>query len=234
MAIKSNVQPSGVGSTSVKARDRRRRSCVPLRLMISDNGLAEQLIRERKSRGIDLYDEVWDGVYIMPSMPSIRHQKLVHRLDAILNVTIVQPGRGETYPGVNVSDCQPNWEDNYRVPDLVVVLNNSRAVTYDVYLYGGPDFLVEIQSPGDDTDKKIPFYEAIQVGELLIIHRDTRKLRLLRHDGQQFIPVEPSAFQGGKWLVSEVVPLAFRRRVIRGTPGTEVQRTDGEPGNWII
>ena len=42
---------------------------------------------------------------------------------------------------------------------------------------GGPDFLVEVQSPHDDTEVKIPFYSELQVRELLIIHRDTRALR---------------------------------------------------------
>ena len=99
---------------------------------------------------------------------------------------------------------------------------------------GGPDFLVEIRSPGDDTDKKLPFYSQIKVRELLVIHRETRELRLYRHDGQQLVLVKPADFQGKKWLVSEVVPLAFRRKVYRSGPLTEVQRTDGQPGNWIV
>ena len=38
-------------------------------------------------------------------------------------------------------------------------------------------------------------------------------------------------FQGGKWLASQVVPLAFRRKVVRRVPQTEVRRTDGPPGS---
>jgi hypothetical protein len=69
---------------------------------------------------------------------------------------------------------------------------------------------------------------------LLIIARDTRQLRLYRRDGQQLVPVEPSSFQGGKWLVSEVVALAFRRKTRRGEARTQVRRTDGKPGDWTV
>jgi Uma2 family endonuclease len=203
-------------------------------MRIFDPDIARELIRERQQRGIDAYDEVWDGVYVMPSVPSLAHQKLVHTLEVSLDAVVVQPGKGEVYPGANVSDRPTGWKENFRVPDVVVVLTGGRAVDRDTYLYGGPDFLVEIQTPGDATDAKIPFYSAIQVRELLIVHRDTRVLRLYRHDGKELTRVEPSDFEGKKWLVSDVVPLAFRRTTQRGAPRTEVQRTDGTPGQWTM
>jgi len=72
------------------------------------------------------------------------------------------------------------------------------------------------------------------VRELLIIHRDKRTLRLLRHDGRELILVKPSTFEGKEWLVSSVLPLAFRRTLTRGVPGTRVRRTDGQPAQWTI
>jgi Uma2 family endonuclease len=115
-----------------------------------------------------------------------------------------------------------------------VVLKNSRAVDCDTHFFGGPDFLVEIQSPGDDTEEKVPFYGKIGVRELLIIHRDKRTLRLLRLEGEELVLVQPSPFEGKEWLVSTVLPLAFRRSVSRGTPRTQVRRTDGKAGRWTI
>jgi len=99
---------------------------------------------------------------------------------------------------------------------------------------GGPDFLIEIQSPDDQTEEKMPFYSQIGVQELLIMHRDTRQLRLYRHNGEKLVQIKSSEFQGGKWLISAVVPLAFRRKVQRAGALTEVQRTDGIPGNWTV
>jgi Uma2 family endonuclease len=202
-------------------------------LMLEED-LFQDLIRERKAKGLDLYDEVWGGTYVMPSMPSLSHQKLVHSLEVILDEVVVRAGNGEVYPGANVSDRRDDWKENFRVPDIVVVLRGGRAVACDAYLHGGPDFLVEIQTPGDATEEKIPFYCAIGVRELLIIARATRQLRLYRHDGHELRLVEPSDSRSKKWLASEVVPLAFRRKEQRGKPATEVRRTDRRAGSWTV
>jgi Uma2 family endonuclease len=192
----------------------------------------QDLIRDRKRKGLDLYDEVWEGVYVMASLPSMAHQRLVHILDAAIYEVVTREKRGQGWPGANVSDRRRDWKENHRIPDLVVLLKDSRAVEYDAFIHGGPDFVVEIQSPGDPTEEKIEFYSEIQVQELLTIHRDKRTLRLFRHDGKNLVPVEPSTFEGKKWLVSKVVPLAFRRVAQQGKPGTTVRRTDGKPGTW--
>ena len=202
--------------------------------LVLDAGLLDILIEERKRKGIDLYDEVWEGMYVMPSMPTNAHQLLVGDLDNIFHEVIQEEGRGKAYPGANVSDRRKGWTTNYRVPDLLVVLNNSRATDCGTHFFGGPDFLVEIESPGDDTEEKMPFYSKIGVRELLIIHRDKRTLRLLRHDGHELVLVSPSEREGKEWLVSEVLPLAFRQTRSKGVPRTQVRRTDGKPGLWTV
>jgi Uma2 family endonuclease len=204
------------------------------KVLILDPELARALIVERQKRGIDKYDEVWDGVYVMPATASNPHQELVLSLCIILGQSIGAPQGGVVLPGANVSDRRKGWESSHRCPDVVVVLQGSRAVDCTTHWFGGPDFLVEIQSPNDDTEQKIPFYSRIGVRELLNIQRDTRRLRLFRHDGQQLTLVEPSDFQGQKWLVSEVVPLAFRQKASRRHPRTELRRTDGQDGSWIV
>jgi Uma2 family endonuclease len=203
-------------------------------LLIRDAGLYDQLIQERKRKGIDLYDEVWEGMYVMPSMPTNAHQKLLDDLGDILTEVVKREKRGEKYQGANVSDRRKGWDHNYRVPDMVVVLNNSRAIDCDTHFFGGPDFLVEIQSPGDDTEEKVPFYGKIGVRELLIIHRDKRALRLLRLEGEELVLVKPSLLDGKDWHQSEVLPLAFRKTLSKGAARTQVRRTDGNPGLWTV
>jgi Uma2 family endonuclease len=197
------------------------------RVLVTDSDRADDMIQERKRLGLDRYDEVWDGVYVMPSMPTNVHQKIVDDLGDILSEVVKRSGLGEKYPGANVSDRR-------RIPDIVVVLKNSHAVDCGTHFMGGPDFLVEIQSPGDDTEDKIPFYGEIGVRELLILHRDRRTLRLLRNDGTELIEVKPEEFEGKQWVLSEVLPLAFRRTTSKGVPRNEVHRTDGQPGSWTI
>jgi Uma2 family endonuclease len=203
-------------------------------LLIRDAGLVDQLIQDRKRKGIDRYDEVWEGMYVLPSMPTNAHQKLLDDLGDILTEVVKRGRLGNKYQGANVSDRRKGWDHNYRVPDMVVVLRNSRAIDCCTHLFGGPDFLVEIQSPGDDTEEKVPFYGKVGVRELLIIHRDKRTLRLLRLEGEELVLVKTSAREGKEWLVSAVLPLAFRRSMSSGMPRTQVRRTDGKPGLWTV
>lgn len=207
---------------------------MPKKLLILDPDLVREFIQERCEQGIDQDDEVWEGVYIVPPLATNSQQRLATALSAIGFIVITQEGRGQVHAGANVSDRRYGWKRKFRAPDVVMVLAGSRAVDCNTHWMDGPDFLVEVQSPGDQTEEKIPFYGQIRVQELLIIHRDTRQLGLYRHNGKKLVQVKPSDFQGGKWLVSAVVPLAFRRKVLRSGPVTEVQRTDGTPGNWTI
>src|ERR1700730_7580181 len=147
--------------------------------LVLDEGLLDRLIADRKGKGLDLYDEVWEGMYVMPSMPNNAHQKVLDDLGDILTEVVKRGKMGNKYQGANVSDRRKGWKHNYQIPDMVVVLNNSRAVDCKTHFCGGPDFLVEIQSPGDDTEEKVPFYGKIGVRELLFMHRGTRRLRLL-------------------------------------------------------
>jgi Uma2 family endonuclease len=206
----------------------------PREVRILDEITARSLIRERQERGIDRYDEVWDGVYVMPAMANLFHQDLVTALTSIFSELVVKEKRGRVQPGANVSDRRKNWGTNFRVPDVVVVLNQGRAVDCNTHWFGGPDFLVEVESRSGDAEDKIPFYSRIEVRELLIIHRDTRALRLYRHDGRGLIPVDLSLFEGKQWLVSQILPLAFRRKVVKKSPRTELVRTDGKPGYWTV
>lgn len=201
------------------------------KMLILDDAVSRDLIRQRKKMGHDRYDEVWDGVYVMPSLPNLTHQKIVHQLDGILGEVVSKEGKGDVYPGANVSDRTKNWKKNFRCPDLVVVLNDGMAVNCDIFILGGPDFLVEIRSPREDPDAKLPFYSKIRVQELLILDRDSREPKLLRHDGAELIPVKAL---GDKWLHSSVLPLAFRLGGSKAKPTLEVKRTDGVAGQWSV
>ena len=118
--------------------------------------------------------------------------------------------------------------------DVVVVLNGGRAVDCDTHWLGGPDFLVEIECPDDDVEKKIPFYAKIGVRELLIVVRDTRVLRLFRLADGTLKPVGRSAPGDPVWLASKVLPLSFRCRANRSAPHIDVKRTDGKAGHWVV
>ncbi|MCA9189417.1 MAG: Uma2 family endonuclease [Pirellulaceae bacterium] len=148
--------------------------------IIRDPILEQRIIADRVERGIDRYDEVWEGVYVMPPMLNDEHQMLVGRLTRILDEIIGDRKLGDVRPGVNISDRLDGWQQNYRVPDVAVFLNITKAVNHDSFWLGGPDFAIEIASPGDQVHDKIPFYSKVATRELLIIDRSPWQLELYR------------------------------------------------------
>jgi Uma2 family endonuclease len=143
-------------------------------------------------------------------MANIEHQAVVAGLTrAIMNAFAADP-RVNVYPGVNVSDRRDAWEQNYRCPDVAVVLPNSKAQDCGPFFWGGPDFVVEVVSDYDRSREKFEFYSGVQVRELLIVDRNPWQLELFRLKGKQLLSVGMSELQAGAVLSSEVLPLTFR------------------------
>ncbi len=67
--------------------------------------------------------------------------------------------------------------------------------------------VVEIRSPGDETDTKSPFYARFGVEELLIVERDSASVTLLRLADGAFRAVAPD---DGGWLTC-ALGVAFRQ-----------------------
>ncbi len=201
--------------------------------IIHDPDLERALIRRRRRLGHDRRDEVWNGVYVMSPFPANSHQRIVGYVDTILRLVVDLMGRGIVLPGANITDQVEDWKQNYRIPDCCVFLNGSQAQDRDTHWLGGPDFCVEVASPGEQVEDKLPFYAAVGVREVLLVLRSPRRLRLMRLQGAELLAVGESTASDADWLESNVVPLAFR---MAGEPKAcviEVRRTD-EPGEWSI
>jgi Uma2 family endonuclease len=204
-----------------------------MKLLVLDANVSGDLIARRKKLGIDKYDEVWDGVYIMPPMPNNEHQRIVMKLCNVLYEVLDETAA--IFPGANVSDRADDWEHNYRCPDVVVVLTGGQAIDRGTHWQGGPDFLVEIRSPGDDSTAKIPFYAGLGVREVLVLDRDARTPALYRLARGRLTQTRPADLGGEPYLVSTVVPLAFRK--VEGKklgPRLEVRRTAGRKKVWLV
>ncbi|RPI89465.1 MAG: Uma2 family endonuclease, partial [Planctomycetaceae bacterium] len=143
-------------------------------LTVIDDSNVESRLREARARsGGDRYDEVWEGISMMAPMPNHEHQVLVGRLTRVLDEIVTDQELGSVVPGVNISDRVDGWDLNYRVPDVAVFLNTTRAVNHDSFWFGGPDFAVEITSPDDRSREKLDFYGKIGTRELLIVDRES-------------------------------------------------------------
>lgn len=201
-------------------------------VLVFDPQVEERLKEERQASGADRYDEVWEGVYMMAPLADIEHQELQTALAAIFQLAIVWEGLGRTQAGANVSDRELGWEHNYRIPDVVVVLPGSRARDCGTHWCGGPDFAVEIASPGDRSRQKLDFYAEIGVRELLLIGRDPWEVELFRLNAGRLEPVGRSALDNPTPLASTVVPMSFRLAPGTPRPRIEVTHHDGKQ-RWL-
>jgi Uma2 family endonuclease len=194
--------------------------------LVRDTFLEEQIRAQRKAKGLDLYDEVWEGVYVMPPIANDEHQFIASRLGTILDMTIGLAGLGEVRLGVNVSDREEDWQYNYRIPDIAVFLKGTGSRNCGTHWVGGPDFAVEITSEGDQTREKLEFYATIGVRELLIIDRAPWTLELLRLQSGRLTVGDKSMIGRSDPLTSQVVPLSFRLTAGGARPLIEVSHHD--------
>lgn len=200
-------------------------------LLIDNPKLEARLLRRRRLSGADRYDEVWDGVYIMSPLANDDHQRLVTYFSTVLQIVIGFPGLGEVRAGVNVSDRETDWRTNFRCPDVAVKLNGGIAKIRKAHWFGGPDFAVEIVSPGDRSRRKFDFYAAIGTRELLIVDREPWSLELYALRDGRLVPTGVSRVGSPIILTSMVLPLTFR--LIEAEPIPRIEITHPETGqSW--
>jgi Uma2 family endonuclease len=198
---------------------------------ILDPGLEERLIAERKANGLDRYDEVWDGVYVMAPWPNDEHQRIAGFLQTIIGTLFQLTKLGEMRPGINLSDRPDNWTTNFRVPDVVVFLKSGSGVCHGAFWTGGPDFAVEVVSEGEDPEAKFEFYARLATRELLLIHRDPWRLELYApHATTMRLLAASEANQPG--IASVSVGLTFALRGPADNPDLVVQHPDGRA--WTL
>jgi Uma2 family endonuclease len=194
---------------------------------------AEELLRTRHASGLDQYDEVWDGVYVMAPLANDEHQDFATQLAGILLAVIGWLELGKVRAGVNVSDRVENWIENFRVPDVALFLKDGAAQNHGTHWFGGPDWGCEIVSPGDRSRQKLDFYAKIGTRELLIVDRDPWSLELYALKRKKLRLVGRSTPKNAKALVSTVLPLSFRLVSGKARPVLEVVHSDGKQ-SWRI
>jgi Uma2 family endonuclease len=194
----------------------------------------DQAIRaDRQARGIDQHDEVWDGLYVMSPLADDEHQELVGELCSIFVEIYRRRSGAKVRPGVNVSDRNRGWEQNFRVPDVLVFLPGTKAINRGTHWQGGPDFAVEIENEGGRDRDKLDFYAKVGVRELLLVSRDPWALVLFRLKRAKLRAVGTSTLEQPDALRSDVVPLTFRLVANNARPRIEVtHRDDGR--QWLV
>ena len=94
---------------------------------IGDPKLEEEILEQRRLSGADRFDEVWDGVYFKAPLPNNEHQDIDGDLVSIFRIALGWNQQARVNPGVNVSDREVDWQENYRCPDVAVFLADTWA-----------------------------------------------------------------------------------------------------------
>ncbi len=201
--------------------------------LVLDPYVSERLLRERRERGIDVFDEVWQGVYVMAPAPNDEHQDIELNLSEPLVEVVKKRGRGAVRMRVNLASDPNHWEHDYRIPDLVVFLTGSPAVCHNSFWSGPPDFVVEIASAGDKTREKLSFYSRVGTRELLLIDRGPWRLELYRLQEGQLVLTAKCMPGDGVVVESQVLPLQFRLLSAAKRPNIEVTAVDSKQA-WTV
>ncbi len=174
------------------------------------------IIEERRRRGLDRRDEVWEGVYHMVPPSPGEHEDIIGELFALFKAYVERHGLGRIRLNAGVREVGMG-ERNYRIPEWVFVRAGREALLRadSGYVDEGPDAILEVRSPGDETDEKTPFYEKVGVREEIVVDRDTRRVQVLRLVAGRLVPVSPNA-EG--WIYCEGLRSFFKTGDRGGRP----------------
>lgn len=193
----------------------------------------KRIIRRRRALGLDRYDEVWNGVYVMSPIADNDHQEITGLFTWAIRDAIGRNSPTRVFPGANVSDQIDRWTKNFRVPDVLVFSPGNTAEDRGTHWLGGPDFAIEIVSRDDHSREKLEFYAKVGVRELLLIDRKPWRLELFRERDGRLESVGTSDEETSGIIDSEVLPLSFR--LISGSPRPRIEATHQSDGrDWLI
>ena len=145
----------------------------------------QALLDERRARGADRWDEMWEGELHMVPPPSEQHQAIGSALFVALTPLAAARGLVARY---ETGLFRPGVDDDYKVPDQVYVrpeLRSQRGIE------GGASLVVEILSPNDETYQKLDWYARVGVNEVLVIDPETRGVELFANQDDRMVPVDP-------------------------------------------
>jgi Uma2 family endonuclease len=144
----------------------------------------EEMLADRRRRGADVRDEMWEGVLHMVPQPGTLHMGFSRDLLFALGPLIKQRGL-EVFYETSLFGRQ----DDYRIPDLTVV---APAHVSKRGIEGKAALVIEILSPGDESRDKLPWYARMGVEEAWLVEPHSRAVELYRRWGDALRPVEPT------------------------------------------
>jgi Uma2 family endonuclease len=166
--------------------------------------VTDEELAERHRRGLDRFDEMWEGILHRAPAPAYEHQRIVMAIARFLGALCERKGRGVLALAINVFN-ETSATPDYRIPDFTfIAAGRERLLARDGIRGGGPDAVIEIRSPDDETYDKFPFFAKLGVPEVVVIDRDTKHPEVHRLAGSQYVAVQPDSHQGVRSVVLNV------------------------------
>jgi Uma2 family endonuclease len=148
--------------------------------------VADEVILRRQVLGLDLFDEVWEGVYHMAPAPHGRHGSVEAKLMMLL-------GQRAQEQGLRVSGpCNIGEPNNYRVPDVTFSVADAPELNF----HPTAEAVVEIVSPGDESRLKYDFYFRAGLKEVVIVDPQLRTVEWFARGPAGFVPAKGSDVLG--------------------------------------
>jgi Uma2 family endonuclease len=150
----------------------------------------QALLDERRAKGLDESDEMWEGELHMVPTPSDAHQELGAELFLVLAPLAKARGLLPRYDPTGL--FRPGVDNDWRVPDQMYAPPTARS---ERGIEGAASLVVEILSPNDETYRKLDWYASVGVGEVLVIEPTTRRVELFANRDGRMQPIEPVAIE---------------------------------------
>lgn len=186
--------------------------------LVNDPYIEQHLLAERRANGLDRWDEVWEGTYIIMPSPNNEHQDLIGGLMEVIRPIVRKLELGTFHPSVNVSDRQEDWKSNYRIPDGAFFGVDNPAKDCGTFWYGGPDLAIEIVNPGDRAREKFDFYGSVGTRELLLVDRQPWQLELYAAGPKGFELQEPSRPGNDVAIALQTLPITLTLKAANPRP----------------
>jgi Uma2 family endonuclease len=119
--------------------------------------------------------ELINGIIYMSPAPSLNHQDAVTHIGSQIYSYVKKRKLGKAY--VSPIDVYLGDRANAFQPDFVFVSNQNLSILKEDGIYGAPDLVIEILSPGTkglDLGKKKKVYEKAGVKEYWVIDTETK------------------------------------------------------------
>lgn len=155
----------------------------------------EAWLERRRELGQDLFDEMWAGEYVVVPGPAPGHGLLDQQLAELLGPPARRAGLIGSGP-LNIGVA-----DDYRVPDRTWLRPPAPTELY----VPTAALVVEVVSPNDRSRRKLGFYAARGVDEVVLVDPAARRVEWFAReragrrpndrasDGDRMVPVDRSA-----------------------------------------